>query len=131
MGFFSWLSAKSGESIPAYPYAERPKYMSEVVLVLPDDSLIEGIYGGYGDITADDGHKYDIYTVIAEYLDGYDGTGREYIFKAEGAFDKAHDLIKIVRKKEYNGERWDQLKPSQNCPDQGYFYEEDQPGGGE
>jgi hypothetical protein len=80
MGFFSWLSSKSGKSIPAYPYAGRPKALSEVVLVLPDDRTIKGTYGGYGDITTEDGKTFDVYEEIAKYLPGYDGTGREYVF---------------------------------------------------
>lgn len=63
MGFFSWLDSKDESSIPAYPYAGREKKESEVVLVLPDDSTVAGVYDGYGNI---DGK--DVYELIAPFI---------------------------------------------------------------
>lgn len=61
MGFFSWHCAKSKVSIPT-PYLDLPSVLSDVVLVLPDNKTIEGMYNGYGEI---DGT--DIYEVLAPY----------------------------------------------------------------
>lgn len=79
MGFFSWKCSKSHKSIPAYPYAEKPKALSEVVLVLPDNRRITGTYGGYGDIKTETG-EVDVYEEIAKFLPGYDGSGRDFVF---------------------------------------------------
>jgi len=65
MGFFSWECTKSKLSIPAYPYAGLPKVLSDVVMVLPDDTMIYGTYDGYGNI----GNK-DIYGLIAPFVTG-------------------------------------------------------------
>ena len=64
MGFFSFLCAKTGRSIPAYPHANRPRVDSEVVLVTPSDEIYRGVYDGYGNIcTGDD--TSDVYDIIA------------------------------------------------------------------
>lgn len=128
MGFSSWLSAKSGVSIPAYPYSKRHKILSHVVLILPDDSTVTGYYDGYGMI-----HPEENFTAYV------DEENRDKFYEDQ---DKAVDiwevvkpfmrnpedwkeyqkLIKLVRVSEYKGEKFNDLPPSKMCPWQGYFY---------
>lgn len=65
MGFFSWKCAKSEISIPAYPYAGFPLPASEVVLILPDNSKIEGILDGYSQISG-----VDVLSKISTFMFG-------------------------------------------------------------
>ena len=83
MGFYSWLCAKSKESIPAFPHAGRQIWHSEVVQVLPDNSKVEGIYDGYGNI---DG--VDVYDSIAPFYFKRKNATREDIFS-----NKKYSLI--------------------------------------
>ncbi len=116
MGFFSWLSAKSKRSIPAYPHAEQRKELSEVVAVMPDNKLIIGVYDGYGRV--DD---VDILVALAEYYFGKP-VERDEIFKERGDYDNILKMVKIVRQSEYVGESYDELPTSERCPHQGFFY---------
>lgn len=170
MGFFSFNCSKSGVSIPAFPHSGFNPTYSHVVMVMPDDSKIEGIYDGYGNIG-----NHDIYEEIANFLYGvphrdiifnqvkriyegdiYLGTiklfnyGRpieqKHIIDAgypgkllgnslsdlqtsghriETNFKLAQNLIKIVRKDHYNGESFEDLKVSESCEFQGYFYDQE------
>lgn len=72
MGFSSWLCSKTKTSIPAYPAAEYPIEESDVILVLPDNSTVQGIYDGYGCI---DGQR-----VLEDLLQPFyaDIVGHEY-----------------------------------------------------
>ena len=155
MGFFSYKCAKSKISIPACPYALYPVVLSDVVLVLPDNTKIEGIYDGYGRIS-----NVCIFDKLAPFVvqnrnatakDIFEQPreitykGKSYKFenwetpltkegytanmlmemgaKRESSYlNMANKLIKIVRKSEYKGESFKQLKVSQSCPAQGYFY---------
>jgi hypothetical protein len=163
MGFFSWKCAVTGKSIPAYPHAGRQVKGSIIVMVLPDDSVVRGIYDGYGHIN---GHG--IYDLIAPFFfkrfnatraDFFDNV--KYITSPEGkeyeieqfnwaeplaAFDgrslndlkaagyqitsnfyrlQAAKMIKIVRDDAYKGQSYHELPGSEDCPDQGFFYSED------
>lgn len=160
MGFSSFLDAKKGSSIPAYPYARKDKNESDVVMILPDDKIIEGYYDGYCKIG-----NTEIYEIIAPYLLG-PGATEEDVFnnlkvitfpdgkvitvnqfnydeklpalggislndatdlgaKIVTNFDKSHSLIKIVKKYNYNGEKYNDLEASGWCPYQGFFYSSD------
>ena len=162
MGFYSWLCAKSKKSIPAFPHAGRPIWHSEVVQVLPDNSKVEGIYDGYGNIggvdihdsiapfyfkrkdatrddifskkkyiVAPDGNKFEIvqlrYDEPIKELGGLNMNDAETAgYKIDTDFDRCQHLIKIVRKDFYKGETFDQLDPSPHCPDQGFFYDDEE-----
>jgi hypothetical protein len=66
MGFFSYKCAVSGISIPAREYADLPDACSRIVMVLPDDSTIHGLYDGYGNIWTDHG-GVNIHDVLAKF----------------------------------------------------------------
>lgn len=117
MGFFSFKCSKSDLSIPAYPYAGLPITASKVILITPKNELIEGIYDGYGKI---DG--IDIYAKLSLHILGTEN--RNLIFKNDSTFYTAQNLVKIVRADHYNGESFKELKTSESCPDQGYFYDD-------
>jgi hypothetical protein len=75
MGFFSWKCALTGKSIPAYPDAGRSLASSTVLMVLPDNTHVAGVYDGYGNI----GDK-DVYDLVAPfYFDDKHAT-RAHIF---------------------------------------------------
>jgi hypothetical protein len=161
MGFFSWKCAVTGDSIPAFPYAGRPERLSKVVMVLPDNKLVSGVYDGYGHIGGQ-----DVYDLIVPYYFGVDEPVRELLFNRnkyitspggeqvtvdvfsweeplpgfgkmtlnelrqkgytiETDFDRlrAAGMIKIVRQDAFTGQAHDELPASEDCPDQGYFYE--------
>lgn len=170
MGFFSFKCSKSNVSIPAYPYAELPQKASLVVMVTPEDEVIEGVYDGYGKIGGVDVYdkiagsmfgeedrelifdsvktvmkgkkiiaminkfnwadKIEIDNIIeiinpkykAEFVGKSMNELSELGFKFKTNFDRANELIKIVRKDKYNGESYKELKTSKSCNDQGFFY---------
>lgn len=67
MGFFSFKCSKSGKSIPAYPWAEREKKLSKVVLVTPMNKKYYGVYDGYGNIKNEvTGESVEIYTILGQ-----------------------------------------------------------------
>lgn len=164
MGFSSYLDAKDGSSIPAFPYADLPQEHSDVVMVLPDNTKITGVYDGYGRIGS-----IDILDTIAPYYFKKDACASDlfsstkfiqynnehYIIdksnyespidqpgtdidgktmnelQRAGAIVKSHfyrclELVKIVKAKNYNGESYEELPASHNCPFQGYFYDTDE-----
>lgn len=165
MGFFSWKCSKSKRSIAAYPYAGRPVEDSMIVLVLPDDTTITGVYDGYGHIRTDEGWTYGIYDLVAQhyynnkaatkdrlfnskkYLTSPDGrqfTTEQLMYnepikefgkslnelvaegyKIETDFTRSEHLVRLVRKDQYNGERFCDLQASESCEHQGFFYDEE------
>jgi len=91
MGFFSFKCAKSNLSIPAYPAAKLPRAWSEVVMVLPDNKFIEGVYDGYGNI---DGK--DIYAEIANVMFGK--RDRDLIFNDTKIIKKFDEYVGTIKK---------------------------------
>jgi hypothetical protein len=79
MGFFSWKCAKCKGSIPAYPHAGFDKKLSDVVLVLPDNTVLVGTYDGYGGIETEVG-TIDVYETIAPYYFGRIDATRDDVF---------------------------------------------------
>jgi hypothetical protein len=113
MGFSSWNCAVDNTSIPAYPYANKPQVESEVVLVLPDDTTVEGVYDGYGRISG----KQVLETVHKQLK----LTGDVY---SDQNFTKGMDAVKMVKKYNYTGQKYEDLSKSLSCEYQGYFYPE-------
>jgi hypothetical protein len=112
MGFFSWKCAKSGESI-ANQYSNKPLSQRQCYLVTPNQTIYEEDYEGYGEF----GGK-DVYGLMA---DGDRDKGIDLFFSGEAPFK-----IKIVLAKHYNGETYNDLKESEDCEYQGYFYDDDE-----
>lgn len=113
MGFSSFLCSKSSHSIPAYPYAELPVELSHIVAIFPDNSIKEGYYNGYYAIH--DKPDFEAYCNAV--------TSKRYHADNEKSF-KLHykEAFKVVLKSKYNGEKYDELSPLIECPEQGYFY---------
>ena len=107
MGFFSWKTADTKESIPSC-HSSRETF--EVTLLAPDGrKWTEDYYEGYGVF----GGK-DVYELLAE-LHGQEGRGAGITLDKEGI----KYPIKIVR----NGDLdYDDVGASERCPDQGFFY---------
>lgn len=162
MGFFSWKCSKTHQSIPAYPHANKPIEMSKVVVVLPDNRKLTGVYDGYGNVDGIDIHdelakcmfpdrinptREDIFSnkkyaekdgtkitfemfnwdTPVSKLDGLTmNKATQAGWKITSNFDIASKMIKIVRADAYNGETYDQLKTSEDCPDQGFFYDDEE-----
>ncbi len=117
MGFFSWKCAKSGNSI-IHRYAGRPDDESDCYLITPYEVIHETSYGGYGYFNGK-----DIY-----YLLGCEILGeRAKAFSVDqvrsvGIEHKCpHFRIKVVMAKYYEGETYDDLPESEDCPYQGHF----------
>jgi hypothetical protein len=82
MGFFSWRSTVSGKDIMNI-YGNDHK---GIAIMLPDNTIIQGDYGGYGDIHVDGGETVDIYDKIAEIMFGE--SNRDLIFNTKKTFSK-------------------------------------------
>jgi hypothetical protein len=92
MGFHSFKCAKSKLSIPAFPYADLPVQASHVVLVLPDNKKVEGVYDGYGCIG-----EVQIYDELARIL--YGKADRELIWDSPIKVHKGKKLIATLSKR--------------------------------
>jgi hypothetical protein len=94
MGFFSWRCATSNKPVMAkVAVANTPwEFASEVVILFQNGNHISGTYDGYGRIS-----------------------GYELIDHPESSW-------RMVIKKYYNGETFDQLKQNRYDPGQGFFY---------
>lgn len=91
MGFFSFKCAKTDLPIPAFPAAKLPRSWSEIVMVLPDNSLIEGVYDGYGNI---DGTN--IYSEVANIMFGE--RDEKLIFGKNKTISKMDEYVATVKK---------------------------------
>lgn len=109
MGFFSWRCAVSGESI-ANIYSLKPEEQTQCYLITPDKTYYEPAYGGYGKFAG-----VDVYELLG---DGDRMKGIDDYHEGKSKFD-----IKIVLKKHYKGQTYEELPPSPPCPYQGYFYD--------
>lgn len=114
MGFYSYKCAKSKISIPSV-HAGLPEAASRVVVVKPDNTVIKGTYDGYGRLLLDNGES-DEY--LRECL-----SLAEQQFPKELSFKNHYKFFRMVREDVYNGEKFEDLKPNKDCPEQGYFYE--------
>ena len=99
MGFYSYTCAKT--NLPIMASTSWGDEYSKVVVLGASGSKFNGTYDGYGRVMTDDGAEVE--------LDDSDiMTGR----------------MKLVSKKFYNGERYDDLPPSKSDPGQGHFHDE-------
>jgi len=109
MGFFSWNCAKTGEPILAGDGIEWPKEVqanTQVVYLTPNGSVVRGEYDGYGRVNGTDvTHRYS----DADVRDG--GADKEPV---------------LVIAKYYDGEKFEDLKPSEHQAEQGYFWDDDE-----
>lgn len=126
MGFFSWMTADTGESISNLYSHKGPL---PVKMLMPDGTVYEEPeYEGYGEFGG-----VDIYDAIA-MINGLGDDrqkGIEAVFKDNdgGGFGKAEARgIKTPRlvTMDFKGSYAD-VPPNEDCPYQGYFYEDDDP----
>ena len=115
MGFFSSLCSKSKISIPALPHAELPPEASHVVVVLPDSSTFTGHYDGYGRVIDENEATLDLNALAEKF-------SKEHNLDYFDAFYACH---RMVRADHYDNDRFEDLAPNEDCPDQGYFYEDE------
>ena len=112
MGFFSWKCAECSESV-SNKWSSRPQD-SDSQLVTPHMTYHDKAYDGYGVFNG-----VDVYELLGEgdRLKGIDiyhsGDRGSLPFK-----------IKIVHTR-CAGKSYDELNESENCPEQGFFYEEE------
>lgn len=122
MGFFSWLTCDTGESISNVHSCRGAK---SVVMVAPDGRRwVENSYGGYGVF----GGK-DFYELLAELNGGFDrleGIGLVFKNNPTGNFNSVSDpnlkIPKLFANLDAKFE--DSNIYPKPCPDQGYFYED-------
>jgi hypothetical protein len=97
MGFFSWQCAKSNKPVMAEPavIASPWQFASEVVVLFKNRNRITGTYNGYGCIGE------------VELLDW------------------PEDSWRMVIKKYYNEETFDELSRNKHDPGQGFFYNDE------
>lgn len=113
MGMFSWNCAKTGLPI-ASCYAGTPEWVSQCVLVLPDRIIEEPCYEGYGEFGGE-----DVYALLGDG-DRSLGIDRDNERPSEKPFD-----IKIVLKRYYANETYEDLPASTPAENQGYFFTEE------
>ena len=122
MGFFSWRTADTNESI-ANAYSEHPNAHRKAYLLQPNGKLpveepdYEG-YGVFGDV--------DAYAWLAEMNDlGVPGSDVQ-VRRGVGidAFFSPGVKLKYPLKFSYNKDAvYEDLPASEHCPQQGYFYD--------
>jgi hypothetical protein len=119
MGFFSYRCNKTNLPIPAWPYAGKDKRHSLVVMILPNDEILKGVYNGYGKII-DEKWSGKLDDLEANTMSIFD-----HLERVAGLnFDDFKELqrnVKIMRQDQYNGERFSDLETSAPCETQGYF----------
>lgn len=113
MGLFSWKCAITGKSIPH-------NYGGTVRLILPNEQIIEGFYNGYGRVG-----EHDVFLSVAKALD-LPVKRRGDCFE-ENTFKLISENIKIVLSYAHGGQKFSELKVSEDCPYQGFFYPKDVP----
>ena len=125
MGFFSWMTCDTGESIPSH-YSDRDTF--PVAMITPDGRAFrEASYEGYGVF----GEK-DFYELLAE-LNGLEqdrGAGIGICFKDNCGGDDTPGVVypKLVENlsdgasPESIARLYSSLPNPTSCPDQGYFY---------
>lgn len=96
MGFFSWKCAKSEKPVMADIGVRRTpwSFASDVIVLFEDGSHIVGSYDGYGRV------------------DGFE------------LVDYDESRWRMIIKKYYNGESFDQLPKNKHDPGQGWFYDD-------
>ena len=116
MGFFSWKCAECNESV-SNKWSDRPDD-SDCQLVTPSEIYHDKAYDGYGVFSG-----VDVY----ELLGG--GVGDDVRIKSIETYHNGDRgllpfKIKIVHTR-CAGKSYDELNESENCPEQGFFYEEE------
>lgn len=121
MGFFSWMTADTGESI-SNRYSTRGALPCYVLC--PDGKVIEEqSYEGYGEFG-----EHDIFALFAQWNIPEQCIGNEIIDRDAGidylySGNEIKYPIKIVR---YNNVRYDEVDASVDCPYQGFFYNDEE-----
>ena len=99
MGFFSTTCAKS--HLPVCSSHRQRPFFSEVVALLPDGSILEGEYDGYGRVNevqlVDDWEKVKFVLKAVYAGEKYKDLGKSYDEKAQGWFmdDEFLDVCEI------------------------------------
>lgn len=108
MGFFSWECAKCNESI--YNKHSNRKELSSCYLITPTKTIYEPQYDGYGVFGG-----ADVYVLLGE---GNRDLGIDRYFDSPQAmpFD-----IKLIHKKCFDNDKYEELPPSKTCNRQGFF----------
>ena len=131
MGFFSWMTCDTGESIPSR-YSDRDTF--QVAMITPDGRAFrEASYDGYGVF----GGK-DFYELLAE-LNGLEpdrDLGIELCFKDNGSGDDSPGVVypKLVEilyegaNEESIARLYSSLPNPTSCPNQGFFYPDEDEG---
>jgi hypothetical protein len=121
MGFFSWLTADTHETIWNHYTVEGNQ---EVYLCLPDNTTRKFLaYDGYGRFINPDNTLTDIHVLLAEWH-GY--TRKDYTndqlrdFGVHLEFGKIRPNYFLKFSFKPNA-KYTMLPPSENCPNQGFF----------
>lgn len=128
MGLFSWITSDTNESIRVD--GPRPVYLLQPGS-LPN--IEQDVYGGYGVFGGVDAFVW--LGLINEYADG--GPVEDFNWKALVGVDDQDlrvkgiyfpdDQITYPLKFSYNKDAvYEELKASDSCPDQGFFYDDDE-----
>jgi hypothetical protein len=117
MGFFSWIT-NEGESISN---SSASRGALPVYMYLPDDTIIyEESYDGYGVFGG-----LDFYAEVAKLNAPEECIGDIEADRSLGitlSFDETKPKLIVPRFSIYKNEKYNKLKDPEVCPDQGYFY---------
>ena len=102
MGFFSYTCAKT--NLPVLASEAWPEKYSRVVVLDGEGNKFSGSYDGYGNVITPDGSEIELDPYGDSILSG---------------------KTKLVLKKFYDGETFEDLGRSNSDPGQGYFHDED------
>jgi hypothetical protein len=102
MGFFSYTCAKT--NLPVLASTSWPEKYSRVVVLDDEGNKFSGSYDGYGNVITRDGSEIELDPYGDAILSG---------------------KTKLVLRKFYEGETFEDLGRSNNDPGQGHFHNED------
>lgn len=121
MGFYSWKCAISKKSI-SNTYTNLPQEYSDCYLVTPGKTYHEKNYAGFGVF---DG--VDIYELLGREIVGEEEAKNKDLYELRdiGIFQKKPFEIKVVLAAEYNGQLYEELPKSEDCPYDGHFFDEE------
>ena len=108
MGLFSWISALSGKSIPVE---------TNIIIIKPDNSTVSGLYDGYGRIESKSG-ILDIFEIIANMNNIEKDKRKSGILIND---NNTGVQLRMIRKSEYDNQKYNVLKDSKMCRFQGFF----------
>lgn len=123
MGYFSFITSDTHESVSN---CDSTRGALPVYLLQPDgEPIFEELYEGYGVFGGNDVYALVARWNVPEQCNGDDDHDR-HIGIDIACYDEDNAKLKYPIKIVRNPAPYDEVEASKSCPNQGYFYEEDE-----